>query len=264
MSALARDTGLNRGNLYEALSEDGNPTLATTLAQDITVSGPAPGLHGDCGSSDGPVPRLNGRRTHPVRQDLVYLRAQTNRSHALAGRVPVSLIRPPFPHTLHLIFYCRGGHRQLDDPHRPLVLEEYEANCLEALLPVSADHHMGAVGVGVHRVGLSRVVEDQLVARSNDLGVGIMPSCGQPRLASDHPTPSELSSLKSPSSTSSSSARQLPRRSLYPPGDSLIGRRRRCVELGGQARPTPWSAPTLPPPEPSSPHHRCHRRLPRP
>ena len=31
MSALARDTGLNRGNLYEALSDDGNPTLATLL-----------------------------------------------------------------------------------------------------------------------------------------------------------------------------------------------------------------------------------------
>ena len=31
MSALARDTGLHRGNLYEALSEDGNPTLATLL-----------------------------------------------------------------------------------------------------------------------------------------------------------------------------------------------------------------------------------------
>ena len=31
MSALARDTGLNRGNLYEALSESGNPTLATLL-----------------------------------------------------------------------------------------------------------------------------------------------------------------------------------------------------------------------------------------
>ena len=31
MSALARDTGLNRGNLYEALSEDGNPTLTTLL-----------------------------------------------------------------------------------------------------------------------------------------------------------------------------------------------------------------------------------------
>ena len=28
MSALARDTGLNRGNLYEALSEDGNPSRA--------------------------------------------------------------------------------------------------------------------------------------------------------------------------------------------------------------------------------------------
>ena len=31
MSALARDAGLNRGNLYKALSEDGNPTLATLL-----------------------------------------------------------------------------------------------------------------------------------------------------------------------------------------------------------------------------------------
>ncbi len=31
MSALARDAGLNRSNLYEALSEDGNPTLATLL-----------------------------------------------------------------------------------------------------------------------------------------------------------------------------------------------------------------------------------------
>lgn len=31
MSALARDTGLNRGNLYEALSDNGNPTLATLL-----------------------------------------------------------------------------------------------------------------------------------------------------------------------------------------------------------------------------------------
>ena len=31
MSALARDAGLNRGNLYEALSEGGNPTLATLL-----------------------------------------------------------------------------------------------------------------------------------------------------------------------------------------------------------------------------------------
>ena len=31
MSALARDTGLNRGNLYSALSEGGNPTLATLL-----------------------------------------------------------------------------------------------------------------------------------------------------------------------------------------------------------------------------------------
>ena len=26
-----RDTGLNRGNLYDALSEDGNPSLATLL-----------------------------------------------------------------------------------------------------------------------------------------------------------------------------------------------------------------------------------------
>ena len=31
MSALARATGLNRGNLYEALSDDGNPTLTTLL-----------------------------------------------------------------------------------------------------------------------------------------------------------------------------------------------------------------------------------------
>ena len=31
VSALARDAGLNRGNLYSALSEDGNPTLATLL-----------------------------------------------------------------------------------------------------------------------------------------------------------------------------------------------------------------------------------------
>lgn len=31
ISALARDAGLNRGNLYEVLSEDGNPTLATLL-----------------------------------------------------------------------------------------------------------------------------------------------------------------------------------------------------------------------------------------
>ena len=31
MSTLARDAGVNRGNLYEALSEDGNPTLATLL-----------------------------------------------------------------------------------------------------------------------------------------------------------------------------------------------------------------------------------------
>ena len=31
LSALARDTGLNRVNLYDALSEDGNPTLTTLL-----------------------------------------------------------------------------------------------------------------------------------------------------------------------------------------------------------------------------------------
>ena len=31
LSALARETGLNRGNLYQALSNDGNPTLATLL-----------------------------------------------------------------------------------------------------------------------------------------------------------------------------------------------------------------------------------------
>ena len=31
ISALARDTGLNRGNIYDALSEDGNPTLTTLL-----------------------------------------------------------------------------------------------------------------------------------------------------------------------------------------------------------------------------------------
>ncbi len=31
ISALARDAGLNRGNLYKVLSEDGNPTLATLL-----------------------------------------------------------------------------------------------------------------------------------------------------------------------------------------------------------------------------------------
>ncbi len=31
MSALARNTGPNRDNLYEALSDEGNPTLATLL-----------------------------------------------------------------------------------------------------------------------------------------------------------------------------------------------------------------------------------------
>ncbi len=31
MSTLARETGLDRGNLYDALSEDGNPTLSTLL-----------------------------------------------------------------------------------------------------------------------------------------------------------------------------------------------------------------------------------------
>ena len=31
MSALARDTGLDRSSIYDALSEDGNPTLTTLL-----------------------------------------------------------------------------------------------------------------------------------------------------------------------------------------------------------------------------------------
>ena len=31
MSALARDTGLNRGNIYTALSETGNPSFSTVL-----------------------------------------------------------------------------------------------------------------------------------------------------------------------------------------------------------------------------------------
>ena len=31
ISALSRDAGLNRGNLYEALSDNGNPTLSTLL-----------------------------------------------------------------------------------------------------------------------------------------------------------------------------------------------------------------------------------------
>ena len=31
MSALARDTGLDRSNIYEALSEDGNPILTTLM-----------------------------------------------------------------------------------------------------------------------------------------------------------------------------------------------------------------------------------------
>ena len=31
MSTLARDTGLNRGNLYKALSENGNPSFTTVL-----------------------------------------------------------------------------------------------------------------------------------------------------------------------------------------------------------------------------------------
>ena len=31
ISALVRNTGLNRGNIYETLSEDGNLTLATLL-----------------------------------------------------------------------------------------------------------------------------------------------------------------------------------------------------------------------------------------
>ena len=32
MSKIARETGLAREHLYKSLSEDGNPTLATTLA----------------------------------------------------------------------------------------------------------------------------------------------------------------------------------------------------------------------------------------
>ena len=31
MSGLARDTGLNRGNIYKALSENGNPSFTTVL-----------------------------------------------------------------------------------------------------------------------------------------------------------------------------------------------------------------------------------------
>ena len=31
MSTIARNAGLNRGNLYEVLSENGNPTFATVL-----------------------------------------------------------------------------------------------------------------------------------------------------------------------------------------------------------------------------------------
>ena len=31
MSTIARNAGLNRGNLYEALSENGNPSLATVM-----------------------------------------------------------------------------------------------------------------------------------------------------------------------------------------------------------------------------------------
>ena len=31
MSALARDSGLNRGNLYKALSEKGNPSFTTVF-----------------------------------------------------------------------------------------------------------------------------------------------------------------------------------------------------------------------------------------
>jgi probable addiction module antidote protein len=31
MSTLARDTGLNRSNLYKALSENGNPSFTTVL-----------------------------------------------------------------------------------------------------------------------------------------------------------------------------------------------------------------------------------------
>ncbi len=31
IAALSRETGLNRGNLYQALSEDGNPAFGTVL-----------------------------------------------------------------------------------------------------------------------------------------------------------------------------------------------------------------------------------------
>ena len=31
MSGLARDAGLNRGNMYKALSENGNPSFSTVL-----------------------------------------------------------------------------------------------------------------------------------------------------------------------------------------------------------------------------------------
>ena len=31
MSALARDAGLNRADLYKALSEDGNPSFTTVM-----------------------------------------------------------------------------------------------------------------------------------------------------------------------------------------------------------------------------------------
>jgi len=31
MSGLARDAGLNRGNIYKALSENGNPSFSTVL-----------------------------------------------------------------------------------------------------------------------------------------------------------------------------------------------------------------------------------------
>ena len=58
MSALARDTGLNRGNLYEALSEDGNPTLAMVLKLTRV-------LGCDCASSLSRTP--NGTRYRPGR-----------------------------------------------------------------------------------------------------------------------------------------------------------------------------------------------------
>ena len=61
ISALARDTGLNRGNLYDALSDDGNPTLATLLK--ITS---ALGLRLILESLEDPAPRAQP----PINQNL--------------------------------------------------------------------------------------------------------------------------------------------------------------------------------------------------